>query len=161
MSYFIFVSSKFHGDWVEVANYPNVTAPLVGSGYGPDLRCVRASYDLPTDPMEQLVVTNTGLDEHGTEMTIHGRLTATTIDLEGVDLEVEPFLVLDTDYTSFASVYTCHHYVSIGVVRRQFGWILTREGVELDQETRTRALAAFSQQELSSSRLQWTDNTGC
>ena len=144
-----------------MANYPNVTAPLVGSGYAPDLRCVRASYNLPTDPMEQLVVTNTGLDEHGTERTIHGRLTATTIDLEGVDLQVEPFLVLDTDYTSFASVYTCHHYVSIGVVRRQFGWILTREGVELDQETRTRALAAFSQQELSSSRLQWTDNTGC
>ena len=109
-----------------------------------------------------LSVTNSGLDEQGDEMVIKGHLNATAIDLEGRDLLVEPFIVLDTDYTSFASVYTCHLYLVFGgVVHRQFGWVLLRDNVKLNEEMTSRALDAFSHQNLDSLRLLWSDNSNC
>ena len=60
---------EYSGHWHEAALYANVTAPLVGSGYRPDLACVTASYNY-TAATSLLDVTNKGLDEHRNIVTI-------------------------------------------------------------------------------------------
>merc|ERR1719495_1925574 len=61
--------SLYQGAWVQVALFPNVTSPLVGSGYGPDLSCVSSSYIVTR---EGLSVTNTGnIIDKQEELVLH------------------------------------------------------------------------------------------
>merc|ERR1719495_988869 len=86
--------SLYQGSWVQVALFPNVTSPLVGSGYGPDLSCVTSSYKVTR---EGLAVTNTGWDtETQQQVTITGNI------LDTQELPDEEYQVLDTDYENFA-----------------------------------------------------------
>ena len=65
------VCSLYQGKWRQVALFPNVTAPLLGHGYRPDLLCVTSSYKLEE---AGYLVTNTGLDTETEEEVI---ITAT------------------------------------------------------------------------------------
>ena len=85
------------------------------------------------------------------------------IDLSGQGLEPEPYIVLDSDYTNFASVYSCHHYVVYGgVLRREFAWVISREQDSLDnQDIKARAIRAFADQHIDVDRLVWNNLTQC
>ena len=64
--------SRYLGRWVEVAKFPLVTSPLVGSGYGPDLDCVTSWYD-NENTGSIYRVTNTGVRQVTNErVTITG-----------------------------------------------------------------------------------------
>ena len=69
---------KYLGKWVEVARFPQVTSPLVGSGSGPDLECVTAWYDNENTGVVYRV-TNTGLKTDTFEQfTITGKREKTS-----------------------------------------------------------------------------------
>ena len=125
--------SLYQGRWRQVALFPNVTAPLVGHGYRPDLLCVTSSYKLEE---AGYVVTNTGLDtETQEEEIISATLEHTQDNLllhldPSLDLPDEEYQVLSTDYVSYASVWNCKEFPMLGIlVRREFAWILVREEV--------------------------------
>ena len=124
---------QYQGHWRQVALFPNVTAPLVGHGYHPDLLCVSSTYTMAE---EEVLVTNTGYDtETQEEVTLSGTLNYNQDSLflhldPAMDLPDEEYQVLDTDYVSFASVWTCKEFPMLGIlVRREFAWILAREGL--------------------------------
>ena len=122
--------SLYQGNWRQVALFPNVTSPLVGSGYRPDLACVSTSYD-ETEGVYK--VTNKGVDtETKEDVVITGDLLHTQEGLalhwDTADLPDEVYQVLDTDYDTFASVWNCKEFPMLGIlVRREFAWIISRE----------------------------------
>ena len=127
--------SLYQGKWRQVALFPNVTSPLVGSGYRPDLACVTSSYDIKG---AECKVTNTGVDtETQEQVIITGNLVhnqtiqeGLSLQLDSSDLPDEVYQVLDTDYDTFASVWNCKEFPMLGVlVRREFAWIIAREEV--------------------------------
>ena len=124
---------QYQGHWRQVALFPNVTAPLVGHGYHPDLLCVSSTYTMAE---EEVLVTNTGYDtETQEEDIISGTLNYDQDSLflhldPAMDLPEEEYQVLDTDYVTFASVWSCKEFPMLGIlVRREFAWILVREGL--------------------------------
>ena len=130
--------SLYSGSWSQVALFPNVTAPLVGHGYKPDLLCVTVKY---LQEEESLKVINSGLDtETDNFVSISGTIKKTepnskTGNLklhleESIDLPDEEYQVLATDYKSYASVWNCKEFPMLGIlVRREFAWILARENI--------------------------------
>merc|ERR1711951_108177 len=92
----------------------------VGIGSRPDLSCVTAEY----------TETRPGFDENMDVMNIYGNLTDNILSLEGEDLIPRMFKVLDTDYISYASVYSCYEFVFFGPFHIEFAWVLKRDGVE-------------------------------
>merc|ERR1712228_731368 len=132
------IDPLFSGSWSQVALFPNVTAPLVGHGYKPDLLCVTVKY---LKEEESLKVMNSGLDtDTDNIVSISGTIKKTepnsktgNLELhleESLDLPDEDYQVLATDYTSYASVWNCKEFPMLGIlVRREFAWILARENV--------------------------------
>ena len=125
--------SLYQGKWRQVALFPNVTAPLVGHGYRPDLLCVTSSYKLEE---AGYLVTNTGMDtETEEEVIITSILEHNQDDLSlhldpSLDLPDEVYQVLATDYVTYASVWNCKEFPMLGIlVRREFAWIIGREEV--------------------------------
>ena len=134
------------GRWRQVALFPNVTAPLVGHGYRPDLLCVTSSYEFEE---EGYLVTNIGFDkETQEEAFIFATLDYTNdnllLQLDPIlDLPEEVYQVLDTDYVSYASVWNCKEFPMFGIlVRREFAWILAREEV-IEDRTLKNAIEAY------------------
>ena len=81
--------SLYQGKWRQVALFPNVTAPLVGHGYRPDLLCVTSSYKLEE---AGYLVTNTGMDTETEEEVI---ITATLEhNQDDLSLHLDPSLDL-------------------------------------------------------------------
>merc|ERR1711970_1259513 len=143
--------SLYQGRWRQVTLFPNVTSPLVGSGYGPDLTCVTPSYQVTR---EGLTVTNTGWDtETQQQVTITGSILdkqeELVLHLDTQELPDEEYQVLDTDYENFASVWNCKEFPMYGIlVRREFAWILGREEImesigKMSEEVLETAVDAF------------------
>ena len=84
------------------------------------------------------------------------------LHLVGPALLTEDYTVLDTDYTSFASVWNCREFHLLGgVFRREFGWILSREDSGLGQEGYEKAERALSQFGIKTEKLEKTDRSKC
>merc|ERR1711951_226209 len=116
----------------------------VGIGSRPDLSCVTAEY----------TETRPGFDENMEVMNIYGNLMDDILSLEGVDLIPRMFKVLDTDYTSYASVYSCYEFVFFGPFHIEFAWVLKRDGVE-GMNIRKQVEEAYNKQNVDIARLVW------
>merc|ERR1719483_948796 len=157
--------SRYLGRWEEVVKFPFAPSPFVGSGYGPDADCVTCWYD-NENTGSVYRVTNTGVfKETGRMFVATGSLLPEAeglrLHLVGNGLLTEEYMVLDTDYTSFASVWNCREFPMMGgIFRREFGWILGRGGY-LPRETYARAELAFTKFGIKTEKLKQSDRTGC
>ena len=152
----------YSGDWLQVASFPNVSAPLVGSGYRPDLACVTSTI------LANLTVINRGLDlETGLRETIRGQLLpglagqlGQLLELsESLGLPAEQYQVLATDYSTYAAVWNCKEFVFPGeLLRREFAWVLAREALH---EVPSQALEAFHSAGIDTGRLVRDDRSQC
>ena len=161
--------SLYQGKWRQVALFPNVTSPLVGSGYRPDLACVNSSYNIEG---AECKVTNTGVDtETQEQVIITGNLVhnqeGISLHLDSSDLPDEVYQVLDTDYETFASVWNCKEFPMLGVlVRREFAWIIGREEVmeatgRIPEGMLNNAVEAFSRFGIDVAQFELTESSSC
>merc|ERR1711997_1300465 len=56
------------------------------------------------------------------------------------------YWVLDTDYDNYASIYACQSI--LGLFKIEFAWILVRDPSNVSEETKTKALEAFTRNNL-------------
>ena len=83
------------------------------------------------------------------------------LHLVAAGLLTEDYMVLDTDYTNFATVWNCREFHMLGgVFRREFGWILGREE-GLGQGAYTKAEQALHKFGIKTEKFEKTDRTKC
>ena len=60
------------------------------------------------------------------------------------------YLILDTDYINFASVYSCtsFEFLGSGMVTNEQAWVLVRDPTNVTNDIMTQALAAYTDQGL-------------
>ncbi|CDW83783.1 apolipoprotein d [Stylonychia lemnae] len=89
--------------------------------------CVTADYTLQTD--RSLRIRNYGTVPGETNEGIRGRATCQgarcRVKFDPFYIPYGPYLVLSVDYSSYALVYTCTHYL-FGLFRLENVWILSR-----------------------------------
>lgn len=138
-----FYTQRYLGNW-----FTQMTTPAFFQPEGTS--CQRAQYGLNKDG--SISVYNSGKDPQGNFEDICGKATQSSrrtpgdldLDLDGVPVDGE-YMIIDTDYTSFASVYACQGFL---VARSEIAYILTRERFP-SKYTIQRARAAFKRQGLS------------
>ena len=70
-------------------------------------------------------------------------------------------MILDTDYTQYASVWTCKEFRMMGIIlRREFGWVLGREE-RLSEEVFKKAKHAMQKFGIRTDKLEITDRSLC
>jgi hypothetical protein len=66
--------------------------------------------------------------------------------------------VLDTDYNTYASVYSC---VNLLLFKVEFAWVLVRDPATTTADTIMKALSAFTRNAVNIGPFQLTRQTGC
>ena len=69
------------------------------------------------------------------------------------------YWILDTDYESFASVYTCVDV--IGIIRIEFAWIMVRDPQNVTYEIMNKALDAYKNQNITTSTFLPVSHENC
>ncbi|XP_057376531.1 apolipoprotein D-like [Daphnia carinata] len=127
----------YAGLWYEIQRFENV--------FQQGTSCERAIYEEIS--VGVVSVTNTAVLADGTLTNITGSATAISPDQPGhliVSFPGRPdgdYLVLDTDYTNYASVYSCD---VAGAFVLEYAWLLGREQT-MTQEIMDVALSKFTQ----------------
>jgi len=141
-----FNSTMYLGDWYQVSGLPAFFQPL-------NTTCVRATYGALNDTA--VTVRNVGFLPDGSFDEICGYATQPIPDVGQlfVNFPMKPpgeYLILDTDYINFASVYNCASFTipGVGMVTSEMAWILVRDPTNVTDATMTQALAAFTDQGL-------------
>ncbi|XP_064104633.1 apolipoprotein D-like [Macrobrachium nipponense] len=130
-----FTVEYYLGKWYEIARFP--------MPYETGQTCNYAEYSDRGDGTAG--VHNAGLDANGNLVEIFGFVEPTSqqgtlaLHLEGVPF-VGTYNVLDTDYDSYAAVYSCQEFLGVGHIDQ--AWILGREKT-LTLEEMVVALNAF------------------
>ncbi|CAH1110831.1 unnamed protein product [Psylliodes chrysocephalus] len=145
------------GKWYEQEKYPQIFQ--VGG------RCTTAEYSLNDDGTvhvlntEQIIGDSTSSIE-GTAKLV-GQNGEAKLDFS-IDLKIvsphAPYWVVDTDYTSYALVWSCQEL--FGVPVSSTAWILTREQ-NPPQSLINQAYAKLEAQGIDTNKLKKTDQTNC
>ncbi|CRK89848.1 CLUMA_CG003458, isoform A [Clunio marinus] len=144
---------RYLGLWYEVKKYPFIFT-LGG-------KCITAEYGLNANGT--VSVFNKQI-RNGREETILGSARIIRSGVLGVTFSNVPFQteanynVLDTDYQSYAVVYSCNSFLSL--VNGRIVWILTRTRFP-SQAVIDKAYQVMRSNGLSTSYLASTDNTDC
>merc|ERR1711892_1511033 len=132
---------KYLGDWYTVSKIP---APVTSSMYG--TYCVRARYGLTAPGSEHPIsVQNTATTQDGEFTEFNGtayipdpnfpgelKVHFPSGDSPGIDGD---YWLLDTDYDSYALIYSCQdvEIPGVGHMKFEFGWINSRTQI-MDQD---------------------------
>ncbi|KAK8396796.1 hypothetical protein O3P69_005035 [Scylla paramamosain] len=107
-------------------------------------------------------VHNAGLDADGTFTEIFGYVELTDVPgslalhLDGVPF-VGKYDVLETDYETYTSVYSCVDFLGLGYMDQ--AWVLGRH--VLSEEELSLALSAFTRWGIDTSSFEYTPQTDC
>ncbi|XP_071522366.1 apolipoprotein D-like [Panulirus ornatus] len=148
-----FQVERYLGKWYEIGRYPTVDE------YGQS--CNFAEYSDKGDGTVK--VHNGGLNADGVFTEIFGYVEQTDVPgalllhLDGVPF-VGNYNVLETDYTTYASVFSCVDI--LGVTHAEEAWILGR-GRSLSQQEMDTALAAFAKWGINTKPFLSTPQDGC
>jgi len=136
---------QYAGVWYEIKRMPVI--------FEAGMTCVQAEYG---EISEGLVsVRNTAYLANGAVTDISGTATEPFPDQPGY-LEVKfpyrppaDYRVLDTDYTTFTSIYSC---TNVGPLKFEFGWVLSRTNTLSDSQLE-HALSAFTKEGIDATKL--------
>ena len=74
----------------------------------------------------------------------------------------EEYIILETDYIDFASVWNCREFVMMGIlVRREFGWILTRKSEPFSQVLLDKVLRSYQGYGIDTEQFDFSSFTKC
>ncbi|XP_071522354.1 apolipoprotein D-like [Panulirus ornatus] len=148
-----FQVERYLGKWFEIARFPNT--------YEIGQRCNYAEYSDNGDGTVK--VHNGGLNADGVFTEIFGYVEQTDVPgalllhLDGVPF-VGQYNVLETDYTNYATVYTCTDIFGISHVEQ--AWILARTPSPTPQALQN-AFAAFAKWGINTEPFLYTAQEDC
>jgi len=149
--------TQYAGEWYENTKYYAI--------FEAGQKCIKAQYTLNDDGTVE--VQNSGIKiSTGDAVSITGKAAVTEANTGNLvvafsNLDDLPstanYLVLGTDYTSYAVVWSCTNF---WLFNTQFMWILTRDR-EPSAEVINSALAVIESNGLNRNRLRDTDHDDC
>merc|ERR1711997_650010 len=153
-----FDATKYLGDWYQISGLPAFFQPAGTS-------CVRATYGAKDDGT--VSVRNVAVKPDGETFTqICGYAEQTDPNEPGSLLvhfggfyPAGDYWVPDTDYDNYASVYACQSI--LGLFKFEYAWILVRDPNNVSDETRNKALEAFTRNNIDTSAFEEWKQDGC
>merc|ERR1711997_1372050 len=127
-----FDATKYLGNWYQISGLPFLPVPSGTS-------CIRATYGAKDDGT--VSVRNVSVKPDGK-----------TFDQIGGFYPAGDYWVLDTDYDNYASVYACQSI--LGLFKFEYAWILVRDPNNVSDETRNKALEAFTRNNIDTSAFE-------
>nr|CAH0104872.1 unnamed protein product [Daphnia galeata] len=171
-------STIVHAQVIALGSCPNVSVvsdfkvdQYLGKWYGnrnyyaifqSDLDCVTAEYTLNGT---EIVVKNEGIQQvtrrkrstTGVARLIKSGKLSVSFTGNPSETEFPNYLVLDTDYTSYAVVWNCFE---LGPISSRIAWVLTREQYP-SISTIDKAYAVFKRNGIDVGRLRLTNQNNC
>ncbi|KAI1285886.1 Apolipoprotein D [Halotydeus destructor] len=154
-----FDKSKFFGHWVEAEKTPSMF-DLV-------MRCMEVDYSDDSDGSINVVVRGQSLA--GLPITVNGDGLVQDVTKSGhysirygfgVPFQGTLTTVLDTDYLSYAVVYSCTNSLLSGMFHSEYIWILSKDG-ELSNPTRQNIYERIDQLKINRGGLQLSERLAC
>merc|ERR1740128_565020 len=149
--------TQYAGSWYENTKYFAI--------FELGQKCIKAKYTVIDDSTAE--VQNSGIKTRDGEATsVTGKVTVIEVNTGNLaiayrNLDEVPstanYLVLGTDYTSYAVVWSCNNLFFFNT---QFLWILTRDREPSDDVINS-ALAVIESNGLNKNKLRKTDQTNC
>ena len=115
-----FDAAKFSGEWYRIGGIPTSDEKAVN--------CTRYNYQNTPEGFE---ISSSGVDADGAPVTQQNTLSFAVDDTVGIfntiirDHLEESLYILNTDYSSFACLYSCYQFRKTH--KAQFAWIYSRE----------------------------------
>jgi len=157
-----FNATRYLGDWYQISGLPAFFQPAGSS-------CIRATYG-ETATANNVTVRNVAINPKGNFDEICGHAVQPNAFVGELVVIFPPpaqpgdYLLLDTDYDNFASVWSCATFSIPGMDKELIeknAWILVRDPANVAPEIMVKAYQAFTNQGLDVSGFMAVSQEGC